>query len=222
VVTTTPALYDVAIRHTRSAPVRNAFRYRSFCWLIDLDVPPALPRLLRPLARFDERDHLDVRAQLAEAGLTADRILMLANARVLGYVFNPITVFWCYRADDLVAVVAEVHNTYGGRHAYVLRPDELGHAEVDKQLYVSPFYPVDGRYDIHVPEPGERLSVAVTLRRAGNATFVATMTGDRRPATLRGLLPLWLRYPWAPLRVSALIRWQGIRLWRRGLKVVPR
>jgi DUF1365 family protein len=215
-------LYDVAISHTRSVPIRNAFRYRSFCWLIDVDAPPTLPRLLRPLARFDQHDHLDVRAQLAEAGLAADRILMLANARMLGYVFNPITVFWCYQDQSLVAVVAEVHNTYGGRHAYVLRPDATGNAEVDKQLYVSPFYPVEGGYRIHVPEPGERLSVSVTMRRPGGETFVATMTGDRRPAVLRDLLRLWARYPWAPLRVSALIRWQGIRLWRRGLKVVPR
>ncbi len=221
-MSTTPALYDVTIRHTRTAPVRNAFRYHSFCWLVDFDAPPRLPRPLRWLAAFDPSDHLDIRATLRDAGIAADRLLMLTNARVLGYVFNPLSVFWCYDGEELVAVVAEVHNTYGGRHAYVLHPDAAGRASADKVLYVSPFYPVDGRYEINVPEPGERVAVSVTLDRGDGEPFSATMTGVRRPATARSLLGLWLRYPAAPLRVTTLIRWQGIRLWRRGLEVVPR
>jgi hypothetical protein len=221
-VVATPALYDVAIRHTRTAPIRNAFHYRSFCWLVDADAPPRLPWPVRWLATFDPRDHVDVHETLRESGITADRLLLLTNARVLGYVFNPLSVYWCYSGDELTAVVAEVHNTYGGRHAYVLRPDAKGRAETDKSLYVSPFYPVDGRYEINVPEPGDRLAVSITLHRDDGEPFSATMTGVRRPATVRSLLGMWLRYPWAPLRVTALIRWQGIRLWRRGLEVVPR
>ena len=217
-----PAIYDVTIRHSRTSPIRNTFRYRSFSWLVDIDDLPQLPRPWRAIAKFDARDHVDVRAELAAAGVSADRVLMLTNARMLGYVFNPITVYWCYQDDVQVAVVAEVHNTYGGRHAYVLRPDPSGYAETDKQLYVSPFYPVDGRYELRVPEPGERLAVSVTLHRVDDEPFVATMTGQRHPATTRGLLRMSWRYPWAPLRTSALIRWQGIRLWRRGLEVVPR
>jgi DUF1365 family protein len=104
----------------------------------------------------------------------------------------------------------------------VLRPDGSGFAEADKQLYVSPFYPVDGRYRLHVPEPGDRLTLSVTLHRPDGEPFSATMTGERRSATVWSLLRVWWRYPLAPLRVSALIRWQGIRLWRRGLEVVPR
>jgi hypothetical protein len=217
-----PALYDVTIRHTRTTPIRNAFRYRSFCWLVDADNPPRLRWPARLLARFDDRDHLDVRQSLRAEGIEADRVLMLANARTLGYVFNPISVYWCYSGAALAAVVAEVHNTYGGRHAYVLRPDALGLAETAKQLYVSPFYPVDGRYRLHVPEPGERLSLSITLQRPDGEPFSATMAGERRPATMRSLLRMWWRYPLAPLRITALIRWQGLRLWRRGLEIVPR
>ena len=80
---------------------------------------------------------------------------MLAHARVLGYVFNPLTVFWCHRADGALAcVVAEVHNTYRQRHAYLLRTDDRGRAQVPKRFYVSPFYPVDGGYRMCLPEPG--------------------------------------------------------------------
>jgi DUF1365 family protein len=220
--TNTPALYDVTIRHTRTSPIRNAFRYRSFSWLIDIDDPPRLRWPARLLASFDASDHLDVRESLREASVDADRIVMLANARTFGYVFNPISVYWCYSGEELTAVVAEVHNTYGGRHAYVVRPDGNGYAETDKQLYVSPFYPVDGHYAINVPEPGERVAVSVTLHRDDGEPFSATMAGVRRPASVGSLVRVWWRYPLAPLRVSALIRWQGIRLWRRGVKVVPR
>ena len=125
----------------RTTPVRNAFRYRSYQWLVDLDALPPLPVLLRPFARFDARDHLgdpgrslreNVDSYLADNGidLRGGRIRMLANARVLGYVFNPLTVFWCHAPDgSLRCVIAEVHNTYGERHRYLLLTDERGRAK---------------------------------------------------------------------------------------------
>jgi DUF1365 family protein len=219
----TAAIYDAVVTHARTAPVDNRFRYRSYYWLVDVDEPPRLPWPLRPLARFDREDHLDVRGFLAGHGIRPARVEMLTHARTLGYVFNPITVYWAYDADDRqVAQVAEVHNTYGDRHAYLLSPDADGRSEVDKAMYVSPFYPVDGHYSILVSAPGTEVAVSVTLRREGAAPFVATLRGRRRPATLRHLLAVWLRYPWAPMRTTALIRWQGIRMWRRGLEVHPR
>ena len=156
------SIYEVTISHARSAPLRNVFRYRSYLWLVDLDHLPRVPGL----ARFRARDHLgDPRASiranldrfLAARGvdLGGGRVTMLAHARVLGYVFNPLTVYWCHRPDGTLAcVVAEVHNTYRQRHAYLL-PDG-GRAEVPKQFYVSPFYPVDGRYRMSLPEPASR------------------------------------------------------------------
>ena len=218
-----PALYVGEVAHVRRSPLVNAFRYRAYWWLVDADRPPRLPRPLRWVARFDPRDHLDVRALLAEHGHHPARLLMLTGARVLGYAFDPITVYWAYAADGtLLAQVAEVHNTYAGRHAYVLHPDAAGRSTVAKAMYVSPFHPVDGHYDIRISAPGEAVSVAVTLRRPTGAPFVATLRGRRRPATLANVALAWLRCPWAPLRVTALIRRQGIRLWRRGLEVQPR
>lgn len=218
-----PALYDAVVTHARTAPVGNRFRYRTAYWLVDADAPPRLRGLARLWSTFDPADHIDIRAFLAERSLTPARILMLTNAKVLGYVFNPITVYWCYdAAGDLLAHVAEVHNTYGGRHAYLLHPDADGVSEAAKELYVSPFYPVDGRYRIRIGDPGDTVAVSVTLHRPHDKPFVATLTGRRRPLTLAALLRMSLRYPWNPLRVSVLIRWQGIRLWRRGLEVHPR
>jgi DUF1365 family protein len=226
--------YDTVVTHARQAPIRNRFSYRTNAWLVDLDRVPRLPRALAWLASFNSSDHLgmpskslrdNVNSLLAahDIDVTGGRIVMLANARALGHAFNPISIHWCYRADDeLVAVVAEVHNTYGDRHAYLLRPGPDGRVDerLDKAMYVSPFNPVHGEYRIAVSEPAEHVSVSVTLEREGQAPFVATLRGTRRSP--RPLLVTALVTATTSLRVSALIRWQGIRLFVRGLRVEPR
>ena len=221
------ALYEVTISHARSAPLRNVFRYRSYLWLVDLD---HLPRV-RLLAGFLARDHLgDPRASiranldrfLAARGvdLGGGRVTMLAHARVLGYVFNPLTVYWCHRPDGTLAcVVAEVHNTYRQRHAYLLSG---ARADVPKQFYVSPFYPVDGRYRMSLPEPDATLALSVRLDRPDGHSFAASVRGRAVPATRRELLHAAVRHPWSTATVSVRIRWQGVRLYRRGLPVIPR
>ncbi|HEY1642451.1 MAG TPA: DUF1365 domain-containing protein [Streptosporangiaceae bacterium] len=229
-----PALYPCQITHVRTRPARRTFRYRSYLWLVDLDDLPRLPLPLRPLARFRARDHFrgsgpSIRAGvdtwLARRGvsLAGGRVLMLANAAVLGYVFNPLSVFWCYRADGtLAAVIAEVHNTYGERHAYLLRPDDRSRSRAGKDFYVSPFLPVAGHYQLHLPEPGATLKVSVTLHVDGQTLLAASVTGRRRGYTPRVLAGCALRYPWVTAQVTALIHWQGIRLAVRRLPITPR
>jgi hypothetical protein len=119
-------------------------------------------------------------------------------------------------------VVAEVHNTYRERHAYLLRTDERGRAEVPKQFYVSPFYPVDGRYRMSLPEPDGRLALSVVLDRPDGHSFIAGVRGRAVPATARALIAAAARHPWSTAAVAARIRWQGVQLYLRGLRVVPR
>jgi hypothetical protein len=230
----TAALYPCQITHVRGRPVRRAFRYRSYLWLVDLNDLPRVPLALRPFARFRSRDHLgdpsspiraNVDACLARHGisLAGGRVLMLGHAAVPGYVFNPLTVFWCHHADGtLAAVIAEVHNTYGQRHAYLLHPDGRGRAEADKDFYVSPFLPAAGRYRLHLPEPAATLRLSVTLHISGQTVLAASVTGTRRGYTPRRLLRCALRHPWVTAQVTALIRWQGIRLAARRLPITPR
>ncbi len=227
-------LYPCTVLHVRSTPIRNSFRYRSYLWLVDADALPRWPLPLRLLAQFRAADHLgdpqasigeNVRRFLSAEGidLPDGRILMLSAARVFGYVFNPLSVFWCHdRSGALACVVAEVHNTYGERHCYLLRPDERGRARVDKQFYVSPFEPVSGEYRMSLPVPGPRLELTITLHRPDQAPFTAAVRGRRIAATPLTLLAIALRYPLAPLVAAARIRRQGIGLWLRGLRVVPR
>jgi DUF1365 family protein len=214
-----PALYAGFVTHARKAPLDHRFRYQAAYWLVDYDHLPQPAGWMGAMARIRAADHADIRTLLAERDIAATRILLLTTGRTAGYSFNPISLYWCYDdADRISAVLAEVHNTYGESHVYVLSGDTEG--EVDKAMYVSPFYPIDGHYQIRVSPPGDTVSVAVTLVRAGDQPFVATMNATRRPITLINLVRYALRYP--GIRTSALIRWQALKLWRRGLKVVPR
>jgi hypothetical protein len=234
VVTGTAALYECQITHARTDPVRNVFGYRTYQWLVDLDDLPRLAPWLRPLASFRAADHLgdpgaSIRANvtgfLARQGIdtSGGQILMLAHARVLGHVFNPLTVYWCHRAGgELECVLAEVHNTCGERHIYLLRPDARGRAAVPKQFYVSPFYPVDGGYRMTLPKPGPRLALTVVLDRGDGHPFVASVRGTRTAASTSALLRATIRHSWSTALVSGRIRWQGLRLYARGLRPHPR
>jgi len=231
-----PALYEVGIEHVRTEPLRNAFHYGGYQWLVDLDAIPRPPWPLRWLVAFDPRDHLgrpdrgireNVDAFLAahDVALPGGRIVMLSQPRVLGYVFNPLTVFWCYASDGTLAcTLAEVHNTYGQRHCYLLRTDERGRAATAKEFYVSPFFPVAGEYRMTLPEPDDRLDVTIALHPDGDAArpFVARMHGRRIAYSSGALLRLATRHPVAPLLGALRIRRQGIALWRRGLRPFPR
>ncbi|USX52545.1 DUF1365 domain-containing protein [Lentzea sp. HUAS12] len=222
-------IYDVLITHSRRELIDRAFSHRAYMWLVDLDGLPRLPLWARPFAKFEARDHLgspdrtirqNLDEWLAERGidLGGGQVLMLANARVLGYVFNPLSVYWCHDASgELVCVVAEVHNTYGGRHCYLLRTDDKGRASVDKEFYVSPFLEVDGHYVMKLPKPGDQLSVTIALRQNGKTTFSATMKGTRSSG-----LRMLFRRPLMPQRVSALIRRHGIALYLRRVPIIPR
>lgn len=233
-MTGAPALYEATVRHARSAPVRYAFAHRTLYWLVDLDHPPRQARPLRALTGFHPADHgsgqgatirADLDSYLRGQGLEPAgwRVVMLAHPRTLGQVFNPLTVYWCHDPHGaLRAVVAEVHNTYGDRHRYLLHPDERGRAETDKVLYVSPFNDVDGHYRLHLPEPDERLALTVALHREGHPPFTASVRGRRRPLTPATLLWLNLRYPLASLVNAARIRFHGVRLYLRGLPVRDR
>jgi DUF1365 family protein len=230
----TPAIYRTTITHHRQAPVRHYFEYRSYSWYVDIDELPSLPWWLRPFARFDAGDHFTGRAGESlrdrvdafladhDAALPGGRITGLLQARVLGYVFNPISVFWCHDRDGVLRhVIAEVHNTYGEHHAYLL-PSANTPVLVTKKLYVSPFNPVAGRYQVLAPRPDRQVDVVVTLHGHGQPAFIATLRGTRRPATASHVARMQILSPLAPLLVALRIRIQGVALWLRRVPVVPR
>ena len=224
-------IYASTIGHTRRRPFRRTFTHRSHTWLVDLDDLPDDGALGWFTGRFEARDHLgdpdrslrdNIDRFLADRGVTLDgpegrgRVLMAAMPRAFGTGFNPISVFWCFGPDGAQrAVVVEVRNTYGDRHAYLVHPDEQGRARTGKQMYVSPFHGTDGHYELAVPVPGDRLDVAVTLHTDQGAPFSAWLRGEATEVTPLRAAP-------AALRTTVLIRAHGIWLWARRLPVRPR
>jgi uncharacterized protein len=230
-----PALVAGNVRHQRRGEVRHSFRYGVYQWLVDLDALPAQPWYLRPFASFSAGDHLgdpdgsikaNVERFLCRNGITlghSSRIIMLANARVLGHVFDPLSVFWCFDGrGELVCIVAEVHNTYGERHAYLLRPGPGGVATADKEFHVSPFYDVSGSYELRFELSPHVVSSTVTLRSHGSegaVAFTATFRGHPMAATPTTVAGQLIRRPLMPQQVSAMIRVHGVFLWLRRLPV---
>ena len=238
-----PARVPARVAHRRTRPFRYEFTHRTTMWLVDVAAPDAaFPRWLRPLASIRSTDHfapdddrpwlVKLRSYLDAQGIgwTAHRVLALANARALGYVFDPLTTYFCLDADGhLEGVLAEVHNTYGERHCYPLEAvheapsDGVGSStRTDKEFYVSPFFTVDGRYDIRTRLTDDRVAVAITLTQGGETVFTGSVHGPLRPATPATTLAAVARNPLPSQRVSALIRWHGIKLWLRRLPVIPR
>jgi uncharacterized protein len=234
----TPAIYRTTVSHQRQAPVRHSFEYRSYSWYVDVDDLPQLPWWLTPFARFRASDHFSdhfatpqhgslrdrVSAFFADRNLAAPegRITALLQPRVFGYVFNPLSVFWCHDRDGrLRHVIAEVHNTYGERHAYLLPPADLP-VVTAKKFYVSPFNAVDGYYLVQAPRPDSEVDITVELHRDRAPAFTANLRGQRRPATNRQVVTMQIISPLAPLVVAARIRIQGIKLWLRRVPLVPR
>ncbi|HWJ07804.1 MAG TPA: DUF1365 domain-containing protein, partial [Nocardioides sp.] len=223
--------YRTTLVHQRREPITNRFEHRTRLWVVDLDEADDRGRVPGARGRFLGRDHFDGDTASVREGLDrflaahgidlrGGRALMAAQPRAFGHCFNPITVHWCWADRDdsghPAATVVEVHNTYGGRHAYLLETDERGRAVVDKALYVSPFHGTDGHYEVVAPPPDAgtgQLRLAVGLRTADGARFDAGLTGE---PTRPPLLPL------AGLRGAALIRLHGVALWLRRLPVQPR
>ena len=235
------ALYVGHLRHRRFAPRSNDFRYRIYLTLIDLDELPTVfeKRWLwsssRPaLAWFRRADYLgDPSIPLAEAVRnrveeeTGKRpsgpIRLLTHLRQFGYNFNPVSFYYVFDASGrkLETVVAEITNTpWDERHSYVLSVAEAERVgaktlrwQFDKGFHVSPFLPMDMRYDWRFTEPAETLDVHMENWREGRCDFDSTMTLRRLPMTSGNLARALWSFPLITLKVSALIYWQALRLW---------
>ncbi len=237
-------LFVGTLRHRRFTPVAHAFTYSLFMALLDVDRVSELTRVSRLTsynrwnwASFDDRDHLGdpnrpLRERLAVDAarhgieLPAGPIFLLTHLRYLGYCFNPVSFFYCFdRADRLQVVLAEVNNTFGGSHRYWLRPDPASRtfrAAASKSLYVSPFMPVDLEYAFALTPPAGSLVAHMETSRAGSVGFDATLSLERRPWNAEEIRRALLRYPAMTARVMAGIHWEALKLWWKGVPVVPR
>lgn len=236
-----PGIYKGTVVHSRMKPVRHHLKYRVFYLLLDVDNPNGGVRLLSRnrfnLFSFHDRDHGNeatglrdwIDAEMDKAGLEAPRsVRLLTLPRVLGYVFNPISLYFCYdAADSLTAVIYEVNNTFGERHSYLVRANGARHLAHDcpKRFYVSPFNDMGGTYrmDLDVPS-GDAPSIRFAINHTDDAgqLLFAGLSLKGRPLTDRGLLARFLAMPLMTLKVILAIHWEALKLWRKGLKVTRR
>lgn len=241
------AIYAGQLDHRRHLPRRHVFRYGLFMVLLDLDELDTVfagrwlwSTTRRAVARFDRRDHLgDPGVALATAvrDLVAQRtgtrsagpIRLLTQLRYFGYVFNPVSFYFCFDADGrgVTAIVAEVNNTpWGERHCYVVVPEREGDwlvARTDKVMHVSPFQPMALQYEWRFQVGGGPWRIAMALRPRGEPSalpvFHALMALERRAITGHSLATTLLRFPWMTLKVIAAIHWEALRLWAKRVPV---
>jgi hypothetical protein len=240
------ALYVGEVMHARLKPVGHRFSYRVMSLLIDLDRLEGADRQSRlfgvnrpALYSFHEADHGDrdgsslllyVQRQASEHGinLTGGRVLMLCYPRLLGYAFNPLSVYFCYRANGEPALlIYEVRNTFGGIHAYVLpvKRGEISPAGIrqiqDKRFYVSPFVGMAMRYHFRVMPPKDCVKLRILETDSEGPLLSAAFIGHRRLLTTKELLRSFFSLPLVTLKVIAGIHWEALRLWLKGVRLAP-
>lgn len=240
------ALYAGKVMHQRLRPRRHRLSYRIFELLLDLDELDVLAAGLRLFSRnrfnlfsFVDSDHGNgksaslkayVEGQLEAAEIDTDGgpIRLLCMPRILGYAFNPLSIYFCHRREgDLVAILYEVNNTFGQRHSYLIPvSDDQGAGFVEQQcakrFYVSPFMAMDMEYRFRIRPPEESVSVHITGGDETGPTIVAAFAGDRRPLSDAVLIRALFAYPLLTLKVVAGIHWEALLLWVKGMRLQKR
>ena len=229
------ALYVGRVGHTRLQPFHHSFEYRVYTLLLDLDELERIAHRLRwfshnrfNLFGFVDRDHgprdgtglrswIDGHLANARIDLAGGPVRLLSFPRVLGYTFDPLTIWFCFHADgSLRAILHEVKNTFGEQHGYLVPIDgDLRH-QFDKEFFVSPFMDMDSRYEFVMNVPADHLSIGITQSDQSGDLLRASIRGSRLELSDRNLLRVFFTHPLLTLKIITAIHWQGFRLWRKG------
>jgi uncharacterized protein len=245
-MTADSALYVGRVGHTRRHPRRHHLAYACYWLLLDLDRLDDVASSVRLLSLnrtnlfaihntdYGDGSSRSLRAQatahLAEAGIDIDggRILLLSMPRILGCGFNPLSVYFCYRADGaLAAMIYEVHNTFRQRHSYVVpvangAPPRTILQTCKKSFYVSPFLKLDLTYQFEVREPQSQVAVGIRVYDQERLILTATLSGERLPLNDTSLMRVFVTHPFLTFKVITAIHWEALRLWWKGVRLVPR
>jgi uncharacterized protein len=235
----TSGVFVGRVVHRRLRPILHHLNYSVASLLLDVDqLENGLPWLLRynrfGLFAINDHDHGDAEnpksirdfawGEMRKYAVEdVSRILMLSYPRILGYTFNPLTVFYGLDADDNIRMqLFAVHNTFGGRHVYPSGPFAAGEptfSTTEKTFRVSPFNKIDGHYGLRASAPLDEVAIGVSLTTDDGPIMNAYFTGKRRPLTNKVLLRVFLGLPLMTLKVMAAIHWEALKLWAKGLKL---
>lgn len=235
-------LYECEVMHHRLSPTKHHFKYQIFLFSLDLDEIDAVAKRVFGFSRnrfdfytFRDSDHLpmgqatvkeNVTAWLLERGVSlqaGSRVQLITLPRVLGYIFNPVSFYFCFGPDGFpVCAVVQVGNTFGEMKPYLIRQGEGDGANLfrlvtAKNFYVSPFSELDLAFDFQLKIPEERLDIHIDVRRGDEPVLLSALTGNRKPLDSATLAWCTLRYPFITLKVITLIHWHALLLWLKKL-----
>jgi DUF1365 family protein len=233
-------LYETSIMHHRLSPREHRFEYKFFSFYLDLDEIDSLAQNIWMISRnrwnvysLYDKDHIDkgmptikenLLAYLKEQGINVpiSKVMLLTNLRMLGYVFNPVSFYFCFDASSQpVCVIPEIGNTFGEIKPFLIDADHRsGNTFKDqhvKHYYISPFTKLDDHLDFRLTIPDEQLNLGINTTKNKTPVIVTTMKGKRSALTNKNLLWLSLKFPFVTLKVIALIHWHALLLWRKKI-----
>ena len=229
-------IYNGEVTHTRFKPVRHFLKYKTFSLLIDLDEINLLDKSIGIFSHnkfnifsFYDKDHGDrdggnlkdwVISNLKKFQIKENitNIKVLCYPRILGYVFNPLSIFYCYEKDKLVAIFYEVKNTFNEQHTYIfkIKNNEEIIQKCRKKFYVSPFMDMETFYNFKLLNPNDKLSVFIKQTDADGTILTATQTGDKKEFSFKQLAINFLKYPLMTIKIISSIHYEALLLWKKG------
>ena len=238
-------IFEGRVLHQRLKPRKHRLIYNVFNLLIDLEELPNLSKHLILFSHnrlnffsFWDKDHglgqdrpliSYVREVLIKAGLDCQNgpVRLLCYPRLFGYVFNPLSVYYCYdQSDTLKAVIYEVSNTFGERHSYLIKidsgTDKTMHHSCRKNFYVSPFLDMDAIYHFSITPPSKVLTIFIDEQDQNGSILKASFTGRSIFFNDKSLIKMFFKYPLMSLKVMVGIHWEALKLWKKGLNIIAR
>ena len=229
-------IYNGEVNHTRFKPVKHFLNYKTFSLFIDLDEIEQLDKSISIFSHnkfnifsFYNKDHGDrdgsclkkwVISNLKKykVGGNISKIKILCYPRIFGYVFNPLSIFYCYENEKLKSIFYEVKNTFNEQHTYIfkIKDGEEIKQKCKKKFYVSPFMDMETFYNFKLINPNQRLSVMIKQTDAEGTVLTATQTGDKKEFNFKQLLINFFRYPLMTLKIISSIHFEALLLWKKG------
>jgi len=229
-------IYNGTVAHTRFKPVKHFLKYKTFSFFIDLDEIEKLDKdnLIFSYNRFNifsfynkdhgERDGKPLKIWILNnlrkfnIDENVNKIKLLCYPRIFGYVFNPLSVFYCYEKDTLKAIFYEVKNTFNEQHTYIFKVKD--NHKIDqtckKKFYVSPFMDMDTYYNFRLLDPNDKLSVSIKQTDKEDIVLTAVQTGTRKEFTLKQLIINFFKYPLMTIKIISAIHFEALLLWKKG------